>query len=109
MPDNLISIYKHELEKLNKGRKIWIFLSSLMFFVIGFVAFEWDLFEQLGDHSKWIFVSVSGIVFCGWWYWTINIIKKIMAYQYGIIEILTDITNDIQTVRIEVTELHNHN
>ena len=102
----LLTAYKYELKKLSQIRKIWIILSSLMFISIGVAAGEWSFIQQLTNNLQWIIIVGSGIACISWWYWTIYIIRRVIAYQYSIIDILTDITNDIQTVRTEISELN---
>jgi hypothetical protein len=104
---NKLDLYNKELDQLNKQRKIWLWASSIVVLGVVFLISFWNLITDY-THYKWITwsaVSLGLIISVNWWYWTMGMVRRSLAHQITVIEILNCITNDIKLVKEDVKEL----
>jgi uncharacterized membrane protein YccC len=102
MAPKLTKITK-DLEKFNKERKFWLFISGFVTLMALVVSLEWDY--VLSQHTVWIIVSVGLTISVIWWYWTMRIIRTVLQHRYQEVEILHDLIVDIKEIKTEVSKL----
>lgn len=89
------------LEKIYKQRRIWLFSSSIVYTAIIFVIFSWNyLVEYAPDKVWWAMISVGLILSINWWYWTMRSLTTLVRSIYYEYEMLSEITEDIDHVKI---------
>jgi hypothetical protein len=100
--------YFQEIENINRQRRYWLIASSLVFFLVILVIGFWNHLTQLEDlWVLWVLFSLSILISVNWWYWTMGYIRKSLLHQLTVIEILSDITYDINMVKEDVKKLTN--
>lgn len=102
----LLAQFKKDLERFNRARRIWVYFSLISLVVAIAVIASWQTLTQLDSSVIWWSIgSISFIVLVNWWYWTMKLVRKILVHQTHMIEILSEITHDIQTIKSEVIDL----
>jgi hypothetical protein len=104
---NKLDLYNQELDQLNKQRKVWLWASSVVVLgVVLFISF-WNLIIDYTHHQwvTWSAVSLGLLITVNWWYWTMGMVRRSLAHQITVVEILNNITNDIKHVKEDVKEL----
>lgn len=100
----MLEIFNHQtdgLRKLNIQRIIWLTLSAFFVSSLVLVFLNWDFLVQL--HSDNILRIVSAIVMIAticWWYWTMLLINRLIAYRTAELQILTEIVQDISELKV---------
>lgn len=103
---SLLLKFKYDLEKFNHTRKVWLYLSSIVFIGIVSIIIAWPFLKAFDSLSLWWAIGSTGLTITAvWWYWTMRLIRKILHHQSQMIEILAEITYDIQEIKIEVFEI----
>ena len=97
-----IKIKKHieELHIIDSQRKGWLVLSAFVASGLLGIIFGWNAVQQY--HLVWLVVSGGLIVSMIWWYWTMRLINHLIHYKVTESEILSDIVEDIRTIKNEV-------
>ena len=89
-----------DLDKMNDQRHIWLWASSIVFWAIIGLIFFWDWIDGLNSKSIWWFiVSCMLILSINWWYWTMRIIRKLIAHQEVEYDLLKSIIKDIGKIK----------
>lgn len=94
------SLVKENLKKiddLEKERIFWLKISAFVVFISTLMIFNWKYFVQ----AELIFTVTSIGIFITiiWWYWTMNIIKKLIQIKLSetlLLDELTSTTKDIK-------------
>lgn len=95
-----------DLEKLHDQRRAWLWASSVVFWAIIVIIFAWDWLDGLGSKSVWWFiVSCMLILSINWWYWTMRIIRKLIAHQEVEYDLLKSILTDLSKIKKDVRVL----
>lgn len=84
------------LRQLNIQRIIWLVLSVFFVVFLSVVFLNWDSLVLL--HSNSLLRVVGTIVIsvtASWWYWTMVLINRLIAYRSVELQILKEITKDI--------------
>jgi ABC-type bacteriocin/lantibiotic exporter with double-glycine peptidase domain len=97
-----IKIKKHieELHIIDSQRKGWLVLSAFVASGLLGIIFGWNAVQQY--HLVWLVVSGGLIISMIWWYWTMRLINHLIHYKVTESEILSDIVEDIRTIKNEV-------
>lgn len=102
----VIEANQEDLEKMNDQRRAWLWASSIVFWAIIVIIFAWDWIDGLNSKSVWWFiVSCMLILSINWWYWTMRIIRKLIAHQNLEYNVLISILKDIGKIKQDVKEL----
>ena len=102
----LIEDHQADLERMHDQRRNWLWASSIVFWAIVLIIFAWDWIDGFGSKSIWwVVVSAMLIISVNWWYWTMRIIRKLIAHQEVEYEILKSILLDIAEVKSDVRDL----
>ena len=109
--DKRIQDHTTALEKIYKQRRIWMYISSLVYTFIIFLIFGWDYITANGNANVWwVIISLSLMLSVIWWYWTMRSLVTLVRSIYAEYEILTEITNDINEIRTIIkNDLKNEN
>lgn len=108
-PKNLIENRQLDLERMNDQRRTWLWASSVVFWAIIFIIFAWDWIDGLHSKSVWWFiVSCMLILSINWWYWTMRIIRKLIAHQAVEYDLLKSILVDLDKIKKDIRDLGNH-
>jgi hypothetical protein len=94
---NILNQHQEELSKIDIQRKAWLVLSALVFVAAGAVIFDATRLEEL--HILWIITSLGIILSVVWWYWTMNIINKVLTHRNEEIKVLIDLCNEVKSIK----------
>ncbi len=90
-----------ELQKIYDQRRVWLFVSSVVYIsiIIGIAGWE---YIDLHSNKKifWVVVSLGLLISINWWYWTMHSIGKILRNMHNEYQILLEITDDIEKVKV---------
>jgi hypothetical protein len=86
-----------ELQELDKQRIFWLRLSGFISLIVLTTAIDWKL---LGQNNLYWLLVVSGLTLSAvWWYWTMMLIRKLLAHKTVEMETIIDIVDDIQYIK----------
>jgi hypothetical protein len=106
MPLVVIKTFNEDIKKLNRQKTYWLILSGLVLFTVTLITIFWNFLLGLHSNVIWWFIGISGIMIAVmWWWWTMSLINRIMMHQYQLIELLEEISTDIEYVKNEVSYL----
>jgi len=97
---------KTQLEKINEQRLAWLYASAGIVLGIVLIISGWHYLEdrKLG-WIIWSIVSTGLVVSVIWWYWTMRMIRHSLDHQSAVLDVLVEITDDIQRVKKDVKNL----
>ncbi len=87
--DQIIEIENH--------RKKWMLLGAFIFSFALWIIVGWENLKE--KDFIWILVSLGLIVGIAWWYWTMNVIKKLLNYRSEEALILKELQIEIKEMR----------
>jgi hypothetical protein len=95
-----------ELDRINRQRKLWLIASSGVFVSIMLFIFfkDWVIWLQT-TILWWVIVSLMLLVSLNWWYWTMKVIRRLLANhetEYNLIRLLI---LELKEIRQQVAEL----
>jgi hypothetical protein len=106
MPLTAINIFKNDIKRFNRQKKYWLLLSFFIAIVISTIILFWNFLLKLHSAFVWWSIGIGGLITTIiWWWWTMFLINKIIWHQSQVIEILNDISKDIDYVKKEVLYL----
>ena len=89
-----------ELKKLEWQRKAWLVLSAFAVTVIAFLIFDTDQLTEYG--ILWPTVIVGITVSLLWWYWAMQMIKKLVIYRTEETKMLMEICSSIKELKEDI-------
>ncbi len=103
---NYFAKTKAKLISFSIQRDIWIKFSFLFFIAIVLFITEWADIIALKNKflRSGIFIFFSCISVC-WWYWTMNLIKKLLTFRQEELTILEEISKDIKNIKNDVKNM----
>lgn len=99
------NLNKHiqEIKQFDRDRIFWLRLSGFVAIVILLLVIDWAF---LGiNNFYWILVSVGMVLSATWWYWTMKLIRELLAHRLIEIEILSELVNDVKEIRKDVKKI----
>jgi protein-S-isoprenylcysteine O-methyltransferase Ste14 len=78
-----------ELEQIDRNRQKWSILGASVVVTILFILFDWNHLEK--HQLLWLAVSFGLVISVAWWYWTMRMIRTLLANKYNEIEVLSDL------------------
>lgn len=101
----LMEKFQTDVRRFNHQRILWLLFSTLTILCLVTVGVLWNDLEELNsDPILWAVGLVTSGITIIWWGWTMLLVHKIINYQYSLIRILSDITEDINGLRSEMSE-----
>ena len=97
---NILNRHLEEIRNINTQRKLWLVLSSLAFIATGAVIFDAKRLEEL--HILWTITSIGIILAVVWWYWTMNIINRVLTHRRDEITVLIDLCNEVNFIKEDI-------
>jgi hypothetical protein len=98
-----IKNHTDDLEEIYKQRRLWLYASSVVVVAVIGIIVSWFYLSSLDNNLIWWgIISVSLIVSINWWYWTVSAIGKIVRAVHSEYQILTEITSDLDQIKIIV-------
>jgi hypothetical protein len=104
---------KKLLEDINNSRRQrskWIKLSYVFIVFLAFLTINWSTIVE--THSLALWVSISAIlipVAAIWWYWTVNLVRKLLNHREEEFKIIESIVHDLQHIKKDLDELKKTN
>jgi len=95
------------LNKINKQRICWLRVSGLVVAFSLLILFKWNYL--MTSNLIWAAAAFGIVITVVWWYWTMVIIRKLLAFKTSEAEILTEIISEIREIKQEVTKTFNQN
>ncbi len=97
---------KQQLIKIDQQRSLWIYSSLLFLIFITSVMFYWkDLWNLEGNQGVYLLLPIALPVLAGWWYWTMNILGKLLQYKNEEISILEGISLEIKELKKKLPKI----
>jgi len=106
VPLDAIKQFNNDIRQLNQQRTYWLILSGFVVATVSAITFFWKFLLNLHSEFVWWTIGFSGIALAlVWWWWTMSLINRIIGHQYQMINILEEISTDIEYVKQEVSYL----
>jgi len=106
VPLTVIKQFNNDIRKLNQQRTYWVILSGFVVVTVLAITFFWKFLLNLHSQVVWWTIGCSGMILAIiWWWWTMSLIDRIVGHQYQMIDILEEISTDIEYVKKEVSYL----
>lgn len=88
-----------ELDKINKQRRIWLYISSsvVMYAIAVITAIDY-IFADKHSLLGWAIISASLLLSISWWYWTMGIIRTIINDLFLEYTILQEIISEVSEI-----------
>ena len=97
---------EEELAKINKQRELWLIASAGVF--VSFLLFiflkDWVIWLQT-TVLWWIIVSIMLIISVNWWYWTMIVIRRLMANKENEYNLIRLLIIELKEIRQQVADL----
>ena len=97
---NLLEKNLKDLKTFDRQRKQWLVLSIFVVVSVLSVIFEFNQIQQL--HLEWLLATSGLVVAVVWWYWTMQLMKKLIGHKEDEYKILQSIVNDVREIKAEV-------
>ena len=97
---NILNQHQEEIKKINTQRKLWLVLSAVSFIVTGAIIFDANRLEEL--HLLWVISSLGIVLAVVWWYWTMNIINRVLTHRHDEIAVLIDLCNEVNFIKEDI-------
>lgn len=102
---DLLSIHIEKIKKLEYQRRRWIILGLIFVLYLCLLGFNWNPNSPINV----IFWIVSGATIATvsivWWIWTMMLVNSILSSQVEEITILSEIVQEIKSVKDEINNL----
>jgi len=107
MNDNIkleeaIENYDNILKQLNKQINLCFVSSAIVFSGIIILVFLWD--QIYLQTLWWTLIGIILLISVNMWFYTVNIMTKLIAQQKIQLCLLTDIIQDIQLVKVDLIQ-----
>lgn len=105
-PDTANKLKEHavDLEIIYKQRRRWLYASSIVYSSVIILIVGWDYLDSVhNNHIWWAVISLSMLISVNWWYWTMKSLSTLVRSVYSEYEILNEVTEDIEYVKILLT------
>ena len=99
MKDKLATYIK-ELETIDRRRQKWTLLGAATVVTILFILFDWDDLEK--RHLLWAVLSFGLVISAAWWYWTMRMIKTLLATKHNEITVLSELNDAVVDIRAQL-------
>lgn len=107
--DNINKLFKlndEHLDNINKQRRKWLYASSIVFAGIVLLIFGWEWLDHFQSAAVWwVVVALMLIISVNWWYWTMNVVYKMLHHQKIEFGIIKELLIDVKEVKQEVKKL----
>jgi Flp pilus assembly protein TadB len=104
---------KKLLEDINNSRKqrsIWIRLSYAFIVFLTIITVNWSAIIETHNIILWISIFAVLIVTAAfWWYWTVDLVRKLLNHKEEEFKIIESIVYDLQHIKKDVDELKKSN
>ena len=88
------------LQTLEKHRRRWLILSSIVFASAAFIIYDWF---QIQNHTiHWTLSALGVLISIIWWYWTMRLIRILLQHRLEDRLIMAEIIEDVKYIRTEV-------
>lgn len=91
-----------ELHIIDSQRKGWLVLSAFVAVGTLGIIFGWNFVHN--HYLIWLMVSSGLLLSVIWWYWTMKLIRHIIEFKLTESQILTDIIEEVKTIKNIVTK-----
>lgn len=96
-----INDHTKKLEKIYKQRRMWLYVSSILYSGIILIIFGWDFIIEHTDRKLWwAVISFGLLISVNWWYWTMKSISTLVRSMHDEYIILNEVTTDIKHVKV---------
>lgn len=89
-----------ELEQIDRHRQKWSILGAGIVATILFILFDWNDLEK--HQLLWGVISFGLVISVAWWYWTMRMIRTLLANKYNEIEVLGDLSDAVKEIRAQI-------
>jgi hypothetical protein len=104
--NDLLDRHHKDIEIISKQRRYWLFSSSIVMIAIVGVIAGWDATTALGSKSVWWLVVTSMLlVSANWWYWTMQVVRKLILHQKNEMALIAELVDNIHSIREDVSSL----
>lgn len=99
-------IQEELLDKMSNQRIMWLYASSVVFLSIVFVIAAWDWLDSFqSKYIWWVIVSCMLVISVNWWYWTMRVIRHVIACQKIEYKLVREILAEISYIRSHIEKV----
>ena len=103
----LINKFQNDINRFNAQRVLWLVFSAITIISLFLLGAGWnDLHSLESDLFIWVASASTATITAVWWVWTMLMIRRFIDYQYQFISVLTEITDDLSTIRHDLKEFN---
>jgi len=98
------------INESRQQRSDWVKLSYAFIAFLAFITINWSTIVE--RHSLALWVSISAILIpiaAIWWYWTVNLVRKLLNQKEEEFKIIESIIHDLQHIKKDLDELKKTN
>ena len=104
--DDLIKQHSKEMDQINRQRRLWLYASLYVFTGIAMLMIGWEWLTNLHSDYVWTgIVMLMLVISINWWYWTMGMVRKLLNHQRLELELISELTHDIRSIKIDVQDL----
>jgi hypothetical protein len=102
---DILKTHIQNLKQFNKHRLLWLKLSGFVFVTILSIIIDRAFFGK--NNLYWYLTSLGLTVSVVWWYWTMRLIRQILAHRTLESALLLSILDDVQQLKEDIKILDN--
>ena len=96
--------YNEECEEFEKQRVAWLRISGFVALIILLIIADWRYVQD--QKYLWILFSAGCTISIVWWYWTMMVIRRMLAHQRIITEIMIEMFSAVKEVKETIYQDH---
>lgn len=102
---NELPDYDTLINLLKKQHQVWVIFSLIIYVIVIVLIILWDVISEIKSMTFWwsavVFVLILSI---SWWYWTMDLVMRMIDQHTKTIELLRSITTELKEVRKDLTK-----
>lgn len=98
--DSKIKQNLKSLHNLNKQRICWLRVSGFVVVFSLLVIIGWNYL--INSNLMWAAISIGILITAIWWYWTMSIIRKLIAFKTAEADMLHDVITEIREIKQDI-------
>ena len=99
-----------DIDNSRRQKSAWIRLSYVFIVFLTIITVNWSTIIETHNITLWISISTVLILTAAfWWYWTIDLVRKLLNHKEEEFKIIESIVHDLQYIKKDVDELKKSN
>jgi hypothetical protein len=97
--------HEEKLNKFDKQRKLWLMASAFVVIAVLGIIFDWNQIRE--NRLIWVASSTGLTITVIWWYWTMKLLRELIAHRRAESQLLREIVSDFKSVIREIIDFSN--